>query len=261
MKSRVLVAVVGLLGAPVFALGADTGRNHGVPKTGATNVAAPSPGHVVQTPRDFGVSGDSVSTFHVSAFRPVDTGFAFASDLDTIWPTGLSATTTAFDANLQVPEGAVIDHVTMDFCTPDTNITGITFGGGDNGTDFSDVDVPGVAGCFEVSSPLIGHAVTANAGHRLDIFVNWNTAAVDGSVTFGGGEVWWHRTVSTGPVTPDFLDVPTTDPRYNFIEAIFGAGITAGCGGGNYCPDTPVTRGQMAVFIAKALGLYWPNAN
>ena len=27
--------------------------------------------------------------------------------------------------------------------------------------------------------------------------------------------------------------------------------ITAGCGGGNYCPDVPVTRAQMAVFVWK----------
>jgi len=30
-------------------------------------------------------------------------------------------------------------------------------------------------------------------------------------------------------------------------------GITAGCGGGNYCPDDTVTRGQMAVFIGKSM--------
>ena len=28
--------------------------------------------------------------------------------------------------------------------------------------------------------------------------------------------------------------------------------ITGGCGGGNYCPDTPVTRAQMAVFLLKS---------
>lgn len=39
------------------------------------------------------------------------------------------------------------------------------------------------------------------------------------------------------------------------LRALNAAGITAGCGGGNYCPNNPVTRGQMAVFLAKALGL------
>jgi hypothetical protein len=33
--------------------------------------------------------------------------------------------------------------------------------------------------------------------------------------------------------------------------------FTAGCGGGNYCPDAPLTRGQMAAFLSKALGLHF----
>jgi hypothetical protein len=31
-------------------------------------------------------------------------------------------------------------------------------------------------------------------------------------------------------------------------------GVRGGCGSGIFCPDTPVTRGQMAVFIESALG-------
>jgi hypothetical protein len=55
-----------------------------------------------------------------------------------------------------------------------------------------------------------------------------------------------------------FNDVPTSDPAFQFVQALVAAGITSGCGGGNYCPDNPVTRRQMAVFLAKALGLHWP---
>ncbi len=40
-----------------------------------------------------------------------------------------------------------------------------------------------------------------------------------------------------------------------FIEAIAAAGITSGCGGDWYCPAEPVTRGQMASFLARALSL------
>ena len=47
----------------------------------------------------------------------------------------------------------------------------------------------------------------------------------------------------------DFLDVPQSHNFHDFIERIFRSGITAGCGGGNYCPDASVTRAQMAVFI------------
>jgi len=38
-----------------------------------------------------------------------------------------------------------------------------------------------------------------------------------------------------------------------WIEQFGLDGITAGCGGGNYCPGTPVTRDQMAVFLEKAM--------
>ncbi len=51
--------------------------------------------------------------------------------------------------------------------------------------------------------------------------------------------------------------MPTSHPFFQFVEALAGSGITAGCGGGNYCPDNSLTRGQMAVFLAKALGLDW----
>ncbi len=50
----------------------------------------------------------------------------------------------------------------------------------------------------------------------------------------------------------DFLDVPASNPFYADIMKVLRAGITAGCGGGNYCPNGSVTRAQMAVFLLKA---------
>jgi plastocyanin len=71
--------------------------------------------------------------------------------------------------------------------------------------------------------------------------------------------VFHRRRASPGPVTATFADVPTTDSRFRYVEALVAAGITGGCGGGNFCPDSPVTRGQMAVFLAVALDLFWAN--
>ena len=59
--------------------------------------------------------------------------------------------------------------------------------------------------------------------------------------------------------TATFGDVPTSHPQFQFIEALVASGVTAGCGGGNYCPGNPLTRGQMAVFLSKLVGLSWPN--
>ncbi|HKD20007.1 MAG TPA: S-layer homology domain-containing protein, partial [Thermoanaerobaculia bacterium] len=58
----------------------------------------------------------------------------------------------------------------------------------------------------------------------------------------------------------DFSDVPPTDPFYSFVCTVGRDGISAGCGGGFFCRDDPVTRAQMAVFLLKAehTGAYLP---
>ena len=53
--------------------------------------------------------------------------------------------------------------------------------------------------------------------------------------------------------TGTFFDVPSDYWAYAYIEAIYSAGITVGCGSENYCPSEDVTRGQMAAFIIRAL--------
>ena len=67
----------------------------------------------------------------------------------------------------------------------------------------------------------------------------------------------------TNPPTPGsqrFADVPPSNPFYAFIEEMAVRGITSGCGGGNYCPTSFVTREQMAAFIIKAAGITNPPA-
>ncbi len=50
-----------------------------------------------------------------------------------------------------------------------------------------------------------------------------------------------------------FPDVPVGNPFARWIEELARQGVTGGCGGGLYCPDNPVTRQQMAVFLLKTL--------
>jgi len=50
-----------------------------------------------------------------------------------------------------------------------------------------------------------------------------------------------------------FADAPPGSFAFSFIEALSRAGITAGCGGNNYCPMAPVTRAQMAVFLERGM--------
>lgn len=51
-----------------------------------------------------------------------------------------------------------------------------------------------------------------------------------------------------------FGDVPTSSPFHGNIARLVDTGITAGCGGGNFCPKNAVTREQMAAFLTRGLG-------
>ena len=56
----------------------------------------------------------------------------------------------------------------------------------------------------------------------------------------------------SGGFFADFLDVAGAHPFHDFVVGAARAGVTAGCGGGDYCPATSVTRAQMAVFLLKS---------
>lgn len=55
-----------------------------------------------------------------------------------------------------------------------------------------------------------------------------------------------------------FNDVPPGHSFYLEIGILSARGVTVGCGGGNYCPSSNVTREQMAAFIIRALGVFNP---
>jgi hypothetical protein len=59
-------------------------------------------------------------------------------------------------------------------------------------------------------------------------------------------------------VTPPYADVPCSSPFSKWIAELAQRGIVSGCGGGNYCPGDPVTREQMAQFIAGSFTLTFP---
>lgn len=52
-----------------------------------------------------------------------------------------------------------------------------------------------------------------------------------------------------------FSDVPTTHWAAAWIKQLAAEGVTSGCGGGKYCPNSLVTRAEMAVFIVKVFNL------
>jgi hypothetical protein len=58
----------------------------------------------------------------------------------------------------------------------------------------------------------------------------------------------------TAPCTT-FGDVAENHWAAAWIEQLAADGISNGCGDGNYCPEEPVTRAQMAVLLVRTFGL------
>ncbi len=50
-----------------------------------------------------------------------------------------------------------------------------------------------------------------------------------------------------------FADARPGSFAFTFIENLARSGVTGGCGGGNFCPNNPVTRAQMAVFLERGM--------
>jgi hypothetical protein len=115
--------------------------------------------------------------------------------------------------------------------------------------------IPG-CGLFEV--PVTPVANVNNGASKY--WVEVNMAPGDGSVRIAAVRVRYRLQVSAAPGVATFPnDVPTSHPYFRFIEALAASGITAGCAPNSYCPDDPISRGQMAVFLSAALGLHFPN--
>jgi hypothetical protein len=100
--------------------------------------------------------------------------------------------------------------------------------------------------------------VIDNLGSSYFVQVNLDTP--EDFAAFRAMRVYYRRQVSPDPLSSTFTDVPASSPWHQYVEALTAAGITQGCEPDkNFCPDDPVTRGQLAMMLAKAMGLFWPN--
>jgi len=61
-----------------------------------------------------------------------------------------------------------------------------------------------------------------------------------------------HDSPPTGP-DPTFTDVPKSYWAYESIEILVANSITSGCGNEKYCPESSVTRAQMAIFLERGI--------
>lgn len=75
------------------------------------------------------------------------------------------------------------------------------------------------------------------------------------AVTRGQMAAFLVRLFHLPAVAADFFDDDDGTLFEDDINRLAAAGVTSGCTPTAYCPDDPVTRGQMAAFLVRALGL------
>lgn len=80
--------------------------------------------------------------------------------------------------------------------------------------------------------------------------------SVDGSITFTGNTLL-DGTPLDGSAKPSqgrFTD-DNDSPHEADIERLVAAGVTNGCSDDEFCPESPVTRAEMAAFVARVIDL------
>jgi PKD repeat protein len=100
---------------------------------------------------------------------------------------------------------------------------------------------------------LLGGIVAGypDGGYRPDETVTRGQMAVYIARSLAGGDGGVQ--VPTGTAEPTFSDVGEDYWAYRHIEYCAGAGVVQGYPDGSYHPDETVNRGQMAVYIARAM--------
>ena len=163
-------------------------------------------------------------------------------------------------AAARLPNGAEIVAISLSACdTHPTSSVGASLRVNDMtaGGSSTAVSVQSTSGCGLFEAILPSPVIVDNARFVYVVFVGM--ASTDDRTRFNAVTLYYRLKVSPAPAAATFNDVPVGHPLRPFVEALVSSGITAGCGGGNFCPDAPLTRGQMAVFLSVALGLHWPN--
>jgi S-layer family protein len=218
---------------------------------------------VLEPSRNWGTTANTIVTHEASDFEIFIGMFGGATPNGARFCGG--SANCGWLAGIQLPAGAILTSVELDACDTDVidqvqvavfrsakgggAVTGLAPFGGTGG--------PTTPGCAVFVRPLTAPETIDNLTNNyiLDVI----SGRTD-TTSFKAVRVNYRLQVSAAPATATFPnDVPTTHPFFRFVEAMAASGLTGGCGAGSFCPDTAVTRGQLAVFLASALGLHFPN--
>ena len=161
-----------------------------------------------------------------------------------------------------LPNGAVVEKIELRACdTSPSDVVQLFFyycgtpGGSCTGGESVTTGGAATPGCGNFALTLVS-PVQVNNQNPLAVMVG--TGATN-TTTFSAVKLYYRLQVSPAPGVASFTDVPTNYWAFQYIEALKASGITLGVTPTTYEPESNVTRAQMAVFLAKALGLHWPN--
>jgi hypothetical protein len=117
------------------------------------------------------------------------------------------------------------------------------------GASFSDVST--TSGFYRFIETMLHHSVTGGCAAGLYCPANTTTRREMAVFVLAAKEGPGYAPPAC--VTPPFNDVPITSGFCPFIAELSRRGVVGGCGDGNYCPASPVTRQEMAIFALATL--------
>jgi S-layer homology domain len=245
-------------GAPAIAQ-----SNHLPVRTSSSIPAPPAPSKSL--PRDYGTSHLTYVQVAAAAFTPLDSSTTWTTTHSGYFDQVLRTATGSFvdfAASLNLPNGALIEYLELDECDG-TGGSGYVQGalvqsdyiGNSDATGFLASDG---TGCRFLSEDVTSKGFVVDNYHKHYWLVATVSSSPDGPTGLAGIVVGYQLQVSPAPGSATFGDVPTNYIYFRAIEALAASKITSGCGGGNFCPNQAVTRGELAKFLANALGLFWP---
>ena len=217
------------------------------------------------TPDEFGTTVSDYSTYNANQFHGRSSTYQYEC-VDCGGEVAHSSGDIFADVQLEMPNGSNLNAVRWwgyDDATADLMIFLIKtcvppFGAGLQ--VITQIDSGGSSGTPGATSGLINPPPETVDNEACSYYarIRWDDSTP--ALQLYRVRVEWERQVSPAPAVATFTDVPTGHPFFQFIEALAASGITGGCNAAppQYCPDAPVTRGQMAVFLAKGFGLQWP---
>jgi len=224
-----------------------------------------------QAPRTFGTLSEVAHVVPAAAFQAGDSNAAWRFDgtpKPISVPARFAVTRTEFATGLQLPAGAVITRIELDGCDFDATNQLVAevkrFGsppGSAPGLGLMTSVTGATPGCALFPSSLTSGVTEAD--RTVDNVHYWYWLGVNApastDLAFANVRVFYELRVSPAPAVATFGDVPVGHPQHQFIEALVASGITVGCQASPplFCPDEPLTRGQMAVFLSKGLGLHF----